>query len=132
MNINWVCYKLLLAFGYRIYITLTIYKGHFADTLLEKRKQLMGDYFHFICNCLACTQNYPLYDQLDKTFDNEEYSSQLNIPLSHEMYTRFDAAMNRVGTNTHTAQKPYIYSEVNKYYNFSEENSTLIKERSTG
>lgn len=64
-------------------------------------------------------------------FDNEEYSSQLNIPLSHEMYTRFDAAMNRVGTNTHTAQKPYIYSEVNKYYNFSEENSTLIKERST-
>ena len=35
----------------------------------------MGDYFHFTCNCLACTQNYPLYSQLDKTFDNEEYFS---------------------------------------------------------
>ncbi len=64
-------------------------------------------------------------------FDNEEYTSQLNIPLSHEMYTRFDAAMNRVGTNTHTAQKPYIYSEVNRYYDFAAENGKLIKERST-
>ena len=52
-----------------------IYIGHFADTILEKRKQLMGEHFHFTCKCLACTKNYPLYCHLDKAFDNEEYDS---------------------------------------------------------
>ena len=77
----------------------------------------------------AVINEYDLIESLP--FTNEEYTSQLNIPLSHEMYTRFDAAMNRIGTNTHTAQKPYIYSEVNRYYDFAEENGKLIKERST-
>ncbi len=77
----------------------------------------------------ALINEYDLIESLP--FNNEEYTSQLNIPLSHEMYTRFDAAMNSVGTNSHTAQKPYIYNEVNKYYNFEQENGKLIKERTT-
>ena len=52
-----------------------IYQGHFADTLLEKRKQLMEEFFHFTCNCMACIQNYPQYKNLEKTFDNQEYYS---------------------------------------------------------
>ena len=39
--------------------------------------------------------------------------------------------MNRVGLNNHTAQKPYIYSEVNRYYNFQEENSKILKNKTS-
>lgn len=72
------------------------------------------------------------YDSLDNLpYANEEYRSNINIPLSHDNYSRFDAAMNRVGLNSHTAQKPYVYSEVNKYYDFEAQNSQLMKKRSS-
>lgn len=72
------------------------------------------------------------YDSLENLpYANEEYRSNINIPLSHDNYSRFDAAMNRVGLNNHTAQKPYIYSEVNKYYDFEAHNAELMKKRSS-
>ena len=71
------------------------------------------------------------YDAIEKfPYENEEYSSAINIPLSHHNYSLFDPAMNRVGINNHTAQKPYVYSEVNKYYNFETENQKLLKNKS--
>lgn len=88
-----------------------IYQGHFADTLLEKRKQLMGDYFHFICNCLACTQNYPLYSQLDKTFDNEEYfslTSAAQDAFSTQNYTKgLDIMTKRLTIISDNLQEPH-------------------------
>lgn len=72
------------------------------------------------------------YDNLEKLpYENEEYTSNINIPLSHHNYSLFDPAMNRVGLNNHTAQKPFIYSEVNRYYNFEEENGKLLKNKSS-
>jgi hypothetical protein len=72
------------------------------------------------------------YDSLEKLpYENEEYTSNINIPLSHHNYSLFDPAMNRIGLNNHTAQKPYIYSEVNRYYNFEEENSKILKNKSS-
>ncbi|AVI50284.1 gliding motility protein RemB [Pukyongia salina] len=72
------------------------------------------------------------YDNLVKLpYENEEYTSQINIPLSHHTYSLFDPALNRIGQNNHTAQKPYVYSEVNRYYNFEEENSKLLKNKSS-
>lgn len=70
-------------------------------------------------------------DIINQPYSNEEYVSNLNIPLSHHNYSLFDPAMNRVGNNSHTAQKPYIYSEVNKYYDFAEENGKLMQDRKT-
>ena len=68
------------------------------------------------------------YDAIEKLpYENEEYSSSINIPLSHHNYSLFDPAMNRIGQNNHTAQKPYVYSEVNKYYNFQAENEKILK-----
>mgnify|MGYP007014079896 CR=1 FL=1 len=68
------------------------------------------------------------YDAIENLpYENEEYRSNINIPLSHHNYSLFDSAMNRVGLNSHTAQKPYIYSEVNKYYDFEAENQKLLK-----
>ena len=52
-----------------------IYQGHFADTPLAKRQQLMKEIYHFTCACTACTQNYPLYEDLKDDFTNEEYLS---------------------------------------------------------
>lgn len=66
------------------------------------------------------------YDAIrNLSYANDEYHSNINIPLSHQVYSRFDPEMNRVGINNHTSQKPYIYSEVNKYYDFAAENKKL-------
>ncbi len=59
-------------------------------------------------------------------FDNPKFESHLNIPFSHSYYAQFDAAMNQVGTNNHTAVKPYSYAEVAKYYDFRAVNEKLM------
>jgi len=72
------------------------------------------------------------YDDIVKyPYNNEEYRSNLNIPLSTQNYSRFDAALNKVGTNSHTSQKPFIYSEVNKYYDFEIENQKVLKNKTS-
>ena len=71
------------------------------------------------------------YDELKNLpYQNEEYKSNINIPLSHHNYSLFDPDMNRVGLNSHTAQKPYTYDEVNKYYDFEAHNASISKKRS--
>ncbi|HSD13454.1 MAG TPA: hypothetical protein VLB74_02260 [Flavobacterium sp.] len=50
-----------------------------------------------------------------KKFDNPQYKSSLNIPFTHAVYSEFDPSLNQVGTNNHTASKPYVYTEVTKY-----------------
>src|SRR3546814_9859043 len=47
-----------------------------------------------------------------------EYQSQLNIPFTHTYYARFDQQMNALGTNSHTASKPFMYDDVAPYYDF--------------
>ncbi|WP_417885196.1 gliding motility protein RemB [Zunongwangia sp.] len=70
------------------------------------------------------------YDSIkSSTFTNPRYSSQLNIPLSHEYYSRFDEAMNRLGVNNHTATKPFLFSEVSKYYNLEQASKQLYKSK---
>ena len=66
------------------------------------------------------------YDQVAyHTFNNPKYSSNLGIPFSHSYYAQFDDAINQVGTNNHTAIKPYTYNEVAKYYDFKKVNDEL-------
>lgn len=72
------------------------------------------------------------YDEIENLpYNNEEYTSNINIPLSHHNYSLFDASLNRVGLNNHTAQKPYIYSDVNKYYDFEAANEALLKKKTS-
>lgn len=75
------------------------------------------------------TNEYDAIVNLD--YANEEYRSHINIPLSNHNYSLFDPAMNRVGLNNHTAQKPFVYSEVNRYYDFEAENQKLLKNKSS-
>ncbi|MTD68018.1 MULTISPECIES: gliding motility protein RemB [unclassified Flavobacterium] len=66
-----------------------------------------------------------------KKYTNPEFESHLNIPFSHSYYAQFDGAMNHVGSNNHTASKPYTYAEVSKYYNLKAVNESLQKNVST-
>jgi hypothetical protein len=67
---------------------------------------------------------------ISKKFKNPQFNSHLNIPFSHSYYAHFDAAMNQMGSNNHTASKPYTYVEVAKYYNIAAENEKIKKEAS--
>ncbi len=74
------------------------------------------------------------FDQVNsdlKSFDDKAYHSQLNIPFTHTDYARFDRQMNLVGTNSHTASKPFIYEDVSKYYDFKAEKEKLQKNAET-
>lgn len=62
-----------------------------------------------------------------KKYTNPEFESHLNIPFSHSYYAQFDGALNQVGSNNHTASKPYSYAEVSKYYNLKAVNEKLQK-----
>lgn len=66
-----------------------------------------------------------------QAFENKAYTSQLNIPFTHSDYSRFDSRMNLIGTNSHTASKPFMYDEVSKYYDFKVEKEKLKKEKDT-
>lgn len=64
-------------------------------------------------------------------YQNGQFTSALNIPLSHEVYNRFDLEMNRIGTNAHTSSKPYKYKEVKPYYDILKENEKLYYDKIT-
>lgn len=83
-------------------------------------------------NTIIGNEELTEYNSIEKLpYANEEYTSSLNIPLSHHNYSLFDPYINQVGANNHTAQKPFIYNEVNKYYNFESENKAISKERTS-
>ena len=71
------------------------------------------------------------YDSINShivKYQDLEYKSQLNIPFTHTSYARFDAEMNALGTNSHTASKPFIYQDVSPYYDFEAEKKELLKD----
>ncbi|WP_423819928.1 gliding motility protein RemB [Salinimicrobium sp. TIG7-5_MAKvit] len=65
------------------------------------------------------TTEYEQIKPLD--FNHPRLDSDINIPLSHEFYSRFEDEVNMVGTNFHSASKPFLFSEVKDYYDFEEE-----------
>ncbi len=60
-------------------------------------------------------------------YNKAEYSSQLNIPFTHQFYAKFDRAINLVGTNSHTASKPLLYNDVSRYFDLKQMNAELNK-----
>lgn len=71
------------------------------------------------------------FDSVTKSlvpYSQKEFTSQVNIPFTHSGYAKFDRAINVVGTNSHTASKPFLYQDVSNYYDFKAENEALKKE----
>jgi len=64
-----------------------------------------------------------------KPYENLEYNSQLNVPFTHSYYARFDDEMNAIGTNSHTAAKPFVYSDVARYYDIKAEKESLALDK---
>lgn len=73
------------------------------------------------------SNEFDLLESQLKPYEKLEYNSQLNIPFTHSYYARFDDEMNAIGTNSHTAAKPFIYSDVARYYDIKAEKQSLIK-----
>lgn len=57
-----------------------------------------------------------------------EHKSQLNVPLVHTIYDSYDYFINK-GDNTHTAVKPYMYSDVAPYVNLDSLKTQYMKPR---
>ncbi len=68
---------------------------------------------------------------ISNAYDNHELRSDAIIPFSYQRYHRYEAAMNKVGTNAHTAVKPYTFNYVDQYYDLEAERESLLKEKST-
>lgn len=64
-------------------------------------------------------------------FHNPQFKSYLNIPFSHSLYAQFDAAMNVVGTNNHTASKPFTYAQVARYHDFEKKLQEIKKNKTS-
>ena len=80
---------------------------------------------------LAAKNEFENVDKELEAFENKTFKSQLNIQFTHSDYARFDRQMNLIGTNSHTASKPFLYSEVSNYYDFEEEQERLKHETET-
>lgn len=72
------------------------------------------------------------YDLINSNlYDGQQLRSDGNIPLSYQRYHRYEAAMNKVGNNAHTAVKPYTFNYVNQYFDLEEERESMLKDKST-
>lgn len=67
-------------------------------------------------------------DLISNAYEGQELKSNALIPFSYQRYYRYEAAMNRIGTNAHTAVKPYSFDYVSEYFDLEEERSGLLKE----
>ncbi len=80
-------------------------------------------------------QLIPAKDEYDAIVSEEfkypRASSRINIPFSHELYSRFDDDVNALGTNFHSASKPYLYHEIQPYYDLAAETELLKKDKSS-
>lgn len=59
-----------------------------------------------------------------------EHNSNLNIPFVHTVYNNYDFQLNQA-ENSHTAIKPFLYTEVAKFVDLDAEKNKLIKPKNT-
>lgn len=98
------------------------YKNEINDTKIQEKTNK-----DLIDNSKELTE-YEAVEESYKPFENPNFSSDLNIPFSHLNYYNFEALLNQVGSNNHTATKPYSYNEVAKYYDFQAVQENLKKQ----
>ena len=62
-------------------------------------------------------------------YKNSIFKGNNNMPFTHANYSYFDQNLNLVGSNNHTASKPYSYAEVARYYDFDAEYEKIKKDK---
>lgn len=93
------------------------------ESILEEEKSIKKA-IHL--NAVVSNEFDSITNSLRK-YQGQEYASQLNIPFTHAYYARFGAQMNALGTNSHTAAKPFVFEDVAPYYSFLAEKEMLSK-----
>ncbi|HBK82186.1 MAG TPA: gliding motility protein RemB [Flavobacterium sp.] len=66
-----------------------------------------------------------------KNYENNLYKGSHNIAFTHANYLYFDRNINLVGSNNHTASKPYSFSEIARYYDFESEFNAIKKNKTS-
>jgi len=108
---------------YSIYIAIPLVKPKKLSDQISRTKPTKKDSLN-----ITLSGEYDAVNKSLQPYEKLEYSSQLNVPFSHQYYSRFDAEMNLIGTNSHTAAKPFLYSDVSKYYDIKSKNELLKKD----
>ncbi len=106
-----------------IKIPLEKYKAPRLNSLTEKEKVSQLE--------ITAQKEFDSVTRSIIPYTNKALSSELNIPFTHSDYARFDRAMNLIGTNSHTASKPFLYSDVSKYHDFKAEQESLLRNTKT-
>lgn len=93
------------------------------EMVFDKKKQ----------NLTALANQYLVKNQekLDYTSDNNDFlahQSQLNIPFSSQDYSVLDFYYQN-SENSHTAAKPFIYTETMNYVDLNQQKKDLLKDR---
>lgn len=78
---------------------------------------------------LTKANNYDSIKTLPYT--NKEFHSSLNIPFQYQRYALFDPAMNAVSANSHTASKPFLFNDVQGYFDYEGYTKSLQQDRRT-
>ncbi|WP_164510794.1 hypothetical protein [Nonlabens xiamenensis] len=102
-----------------------VYSNSTTNDANKKSKQQHND-------SLAFAKANQEYDQIvSDAYEANQLRSDALIPLSYQRYHRYEAAMNRIGNNAHTAVKPYSFNYVDQYFDLEAERESLTKKRST-
>ena len=95
-----------------------IYHGHYSETPLEERQASLQKTYHFTCNCEACFENWPLYEDLDHGFDNNEYkklTNEFNSAVGIEDYWKgLDIARKKLVLISDNLKDPHQLFVVNR------------------
>lgn len=94
------------------------------ETIVEEEKRIVNDDFSVIQK----DENLELIQP--DSLQLLEHHSQLNMPYTHQSYSQLDYYYNK-SQNAHTAVKPYVYSDIEKYVDLDAQKSSLMMTKET-
>lgn len=71
------------------------------------------------------------YRIIEEPFANKRYASNMPVAFSHQHYALFAAQLQGIGANNHTASKPYVFSELQPYFDYNAYHQSLLKNKSS-
>ena len=75
------------------------------------------------------------WDEIDHVvnlpFQQSRYSSNMPVPFSHQHYALFAGQVQGIGANNHTASKPYVYSDLQPYFDYAAYHQSLQKNKTS-
>ena len=119
--------------SYNSITTFKQYSYHIKIPLVNPEEQSLQDVTAINDNQISeleqlAKSEYDNVNKALKSYQDKEFSSQLNIPFTHQSYSKFDRNLNLIGTNSHTASKPFMYEDVAQYYDFNAQKEALAKQ----